>query len=94
MSNTIDDRQLPPDAPNSRILGDYTPAKDAARELNKHETTLLRRLPRELVLYVGKTPFVHVAGTRDWLLAGGKPGAIPPTLRHRRRLERKGVDTA
>ena len=68
--NTIDQQ---PDEPSRRILGDYTPAKDAARELGKHEATLLRRLPRELVLRVGKTPFVHVAGTRDWLLAGGKP---------------------
>ena len=77
MSNTIDDQQLHPDAPSTRILGDYTPAKDVARELRKHETTLLRMLPRELVLYVGKTPFVHTAGSRAWLLAGGGKRSNP-----------------
>ena len=85
MTNTVDDQQLSSDGPSRRILGDYTPAKDVAREIGKHETTLLRLIPRELVLRVGKTPFVHTAGCRAWLLAGGKPAGAPTAAGAHRR---------
>lgn len=91
MSNTatqITDNESPT-APVD-FLADYTPVAEVARQINKHTATVLRMLPRDLILHVGRTPYAHTARTREFLLAGGKqsaPRSAQPASQPRRKTQ-------
>jgi hypothetical protein len=50
------------------ILDGWATLDDFAREVKKHPRTVLR-WPGLPVTYFGKTPYLHIATTRSWLLS-------------------------
>lgn len=79
--DAIDDQGFPmsstaavlvPLADTAELQEGLVPLDELAHQVKKHPSTLKRLLPPDHIVRIGRTPWVHAARSRAFLLAGRK----------------------